>query len=161
MPGHEHRFSFIVTDGNGIESFDFIEFALLGRDQNEVCAVKFEPRFHEVEYDQDCFETVPLVNVTKQPLLSEWKVDIHFRMAWSLLDSSMTGTPSLKIYDEGQDLGLGLSRMTVFDWTLSSQLELGALVLRDETLPHGTVEEFNKSLNTRKNSFESILINDL
>ena len=143
LPGHEHRFSFIVTDGNGIESFDFIEFALLGRDQNEVCAVKFEPRFHEVEYDQDCFETVPLVNVTKQPLLSEWKVDIHFRMAWSLLDSSMTGTPSLKIYDEGQDLGLGLSRMTVFDWTLSSQLELGALVLRDETLPHGTVEEFN------------------
>ena len=143
LPGHEHSFSFIVTDGNGIESFDFIEFALLGRDQSEVCAVKFEPRFHEVEYDQDCFETAPLVNVTKQPLLSEWKVDIHFRMAWSLLDTSMTGTPSLKIYDEGQDLGLGLSRMTVFDWTLSSQLELGTLVLRDETLPHGTVEEFN------------------
>lgn len=33
--------------------------------------------------------------------------------------------------------------------------------LQNNETSRGTVEEFNRSLNTRKNSFESILINDI
>jgi hypothetical protein len=141
LPGNEHTFAFTVIDGNGIESFDFIEFALLSREQSEVCAITYEPRFQQVEYDEECFVAAPVINVSKHPLLSEWQVEIHFRMSWNLLGNSMNGTPSLKIFDEGQDLGLGLSRMNVFNWTLSRQLELSTFDVQDQTLPLGTRDE--------------------
>jgi len=141
LPGNEHTFAFKVIDGNGIESFDFIEFALLSREQSEECAIKYEPRFQQVEYDEECFVAAPVINASKHPLLSEWQVEIHFRMSWNLLGNSMNGTPSLKIFDEGQDLGLGLSRMSVFNWTLSRQLELSMFDVQDQTLPLGTRDE--------------------
>ena len=141
LPGNEHTFAFTVIDGNGIESFDFIELALLSREQSEVCAITYEPRFQQVEYDEECFVAAPVINVSKHPLLSEWQVEIHFRMSWNLLGNSMNGTPSLKIFDEGQDLGLGLSRMNVFNWTLSRQLELSTFDVQDQTLPLGTRDE--------------------
>ena len=34
LPGFQHTFSFDVTDGNGIDSFDAIELALLTRDES-------------------------------------------------------------------------------------------------------------------------------
>jgi hypothetical protein len=106
-----------------------------------VCAITYEPRFQQVEYDEECFVAAPVINVSKHPLLSEWQVEIHFRMSWNLLGNSMNGTPSLKIFDEGQDLGLGLSRMNVFNWTLSRQLELSTFDVQDQTLPLGTRDE--------------------
>lgn len=140
LPGYEHTFSFVVTDGNGLQSLDSLQFALLGRDYPETCAITFEPRFEDISYDQNCFQTEPLVTVTQRPLFSEWQVDIQFRLAWNLIDGVWSGTPSLKVFDEGQSLGLGLSRMEVFDWTLSTELELSPLRIVDQTAPFGTLQ---------------------
>ena len=138
--GNEHTFSFTLTDGNGIESLDLIEFALLSRDQNEECTLRYEPRSEQVIWDVNCFEIPPTVQVLKTPLQAEWQIAFNFRIAWDVANAStLTGTPSLKVYDEGQNLGLGLSRMTVFDWTLSTELALGPIELADQTQPYGVI----------------------
>lgn len=138
--GNEHNFSFTITDGNGIKSLDFIELSLLSREQNDECTLRYEPRFEQVLWDEFCFETPPTVQVTKTPLQAEWEVVFNFRIAWDVTNaSSLSGTPSLKVYDEGQNLGLGLSRLTVFDWNLSTELSRGPLQISDQTLPYGTI----------------------
>ena len=141
LPGFQHTFSFDITDGNGIDSLDAIELSLLSRDEPEQCVFSYMPRFGELTYDEDCFEEKPAILIEKRPLFSEWNVNMQFRISWSLFDRSLQGTPSLKIFDEGQDLGLGLSRMSAFDWTLKSELELGIFNITDQTLPIGTVSD--------------------
>ena len=134
------HFVFTITDGNGIESLDSFEFALLSRDQTEQCAIEYEPRFAIVNSDVDCFYSTPTVQVVKTPLQFEWQVEVKFRIAWNVTNASnLSGTPSLKVFDEGQNLGLGLSRLTVFDWTLSTDLTLGSIEISDQTLPIGTI----------------------
>lgn len=138
--GYEHTFRFTITDGNGIESLDSFEFALLSRDQTEQCAIEYEPRFAIVNSDIDCFYSTPTVQVVKTPLQFEWQVEVKFRISWNVTNASnLSGTPSLKVFDEGQNLGLGLSRLTVFDWTLSTDLTLGSIEISDQTLPIGTI----------------------
>ncbi len=140
LSGNEHQFSFTLTDGNGLESLDFIELALLSREEKNSCVLRYEPRFEQVLWDEACFEVSPTVQVTKTPLQAKWQIVFEFRIAWNVANAStLSGTPSLKVYDEGQNLGLGLSRLTVFDWILSNELSLGSLEISDQTLPHGTV----------------------
>ena len=140
--GHEHHFSFIITDGNGINSLDEIELSLLGRDQSTTCFIEHRPRFTQTLFDESCFETAPVVTVTKLGLAQEWSVSIAFRLAWSLHQSPLLeeAIPSLKVFDEGQDLGVGLSKLTVFSWNTSYALELKPLVFEDLTLPIGSTE---------------------
>ena len=138
--GNEHTFSFTLTDGNGLSSLDILELALLSREQSEECSIKYSPRFEQITYDTTCFETPPTVQVSKTALLAEWQVDIKFRIAWNISNASeLLGTPSLKVFDEGQNLGLGLSRLTVFDWSLSTELYLGFVEISDQTQPTGAV----------------------
>ena len=138
--GNEHTFSFSLTDANGIQSLDRIELALLSREQTEVCAIKYIPRFEQVVYDSNCFETSPVVNVSKTPLQAEWHLEITFRISWEVNNiSTLTGTPSLKVFDEGQNLGLGLSRLSVFNWQLSTELYLGPIEISDQTEPIGVI----------------------
>ena len=138
--GNEHTFSFTLTDGNGISSLDYVELALLSREQSEDCSIKYSPRFGDVLFDTTCFETPPFIQISKIPLQAKWQIDIKFRIAWNVTNaSSLTGTPSLKIFDEGQNLGLGLSRLTVFDWELSTELYLGSIEMTDRTEPSGTL----------------------
>ena len=47
------------------------------------------------------------------------------------------GIPSLKIYDEGQDLGLGLSKISIFQWQPSFDVEFEIDTLTDLTEPIG------------------------
>ena len=137
--GNEHTFSFTVTDGNGLSSLDRLELALLSREQSEDCAIHYIPRFELIIYDTTCFETLPVVQISKTPLQAEWQVAIKFRIAWNVTNASdLSGTPSLKVFDEGQNLGLGLSRLTVFDWNLSTELALGSVEISDQTQPSGT-----------------------
>ena len=137
--GNEHTFSFTVTDGNGLSSLDRLELALLSREQSEDCAIHYIPRFELIIYDTTCFETLPVVQISKTPLQAEWQVAIKFRIAWNVTNASdLSGTPSLKVFDEGQNLGLGLSRLTVFDWNLSTELALGSVEISDQTEPSGT-----------------------
>ena len=140
--GNQHSFSFSITDGNGLSSLDYIELALLSREQSEDCAIKYYPRFETIVYDTTCFETPPVVQVLKTPLQAEWNIEIKFRIAWNVTNASnLSGTPSLKIFDEGQNLGLGLSRLTVFDWSLSSELYLGSFEMTDQTQPFGALTD--------------------
>ncbi len=138
--GHEHHFGFTLTDGNGLESLDFIELALISRERTDECTFSYEPRFEQVIWDENCFEHSPTVQVLKTPLQAEWQIVFSFRIAWDVANASnLSGTPSLKVYDEGQNLGLGLSRLTVFDWTLSSKISLGPPEISDQTQPYGVV----------------------
>ncbi|HJL97656.1 MAG TPA: hypothetical protein QF401_05830 [Candidatus Poseidoniaceae archaeon] len=138
--GNEHTFSFALTDANGIQSLDSIELALLSQDQSEICAIKYLPRFEQIIYDSNCFEISPIVHVSKTPLQAEWHLDITFRIAWGVDNiSTLSGTPSLKVFDEGQNLGLGLSHLSVFNWHLSSELYLGPIIISDQTEPIGVI----------------------
>lgn len=138
--GHEHHFSFTITDGNGINSLDKIELALLGRDQSTACFIDYRPRFSQTLFDESCFETEPLVTVAQQGLSQQWNVSIAFRLAWSLHESPLheEAIPSLKVFDEGQDLRLGLSALEVFAWNTSSALEITSISFEDLTQPIGS-----------------------
>ena len=137
--GHEHRFNFTITDGNGIQSIDSMQFALLGRDVTDSCFIEYAPRYGQTNFDQGCFEFPPTVSVEQVINQQSWKVSMAFRLAWSMAESPLDSeaVPSLKVYDEGQDLGLGLSRLNVFAWNISSDLEIESLLFEDLTLPIG------------------------
>jgi hypothetical protein len=137
--GHEHAFQFTVTDGNGIASLDEIELALLGRDASNTCFIRYMPRFETTEADGNCFETHPIVVVQQIGLQQSWTVEIKFRLAWNLSNGVDFGAsePSLKLFDEGQDLGLGLSKLGVFSWSVASALAVQSIVFEDQTSPVG------------------------
>jgi hypothetical protein len=137
--GHEHAFKFTLTDGNGIASLDEIEFALLGRDASNTCFIRYMPRFETVETDVNCFQTNPIVVVQQLGLQQSWTLEFKFRLAWNLSDGAEFGAsePSLKLFDEGQDLGLGLSKLSVFSWSIASGLTVQSIVFEDQTSPLG------------------------
>ena len=140
--GHEHTFQFTLTDGNGIASLDEIELALLGRDASNTCFIRYMPRFETTEADSNCFETHPIVAVQQVGLQQSWTVEIKFRLAWNLSNGADFGPsePSLKLFDEGQDLGLGLSKLGVFSWSAASALTVQSIVFEDQTSPLGETE---------------------
>jgi hypothetical protein len=139
--GHEHHFQFTLTDGNGIQSLDAIELALLGRDEATSCFVTYKPRTQTIVHDNTCFATPPEVHVEQIGLLQSWVVSFNFRLSWDLAARNEPTIPSLKIFDEGQDLGLGLSKMTLFSWVPSSLLTVQSTLFEDRTLPIGDTED--------------------
>lgn len=142
MPGKEHHFAFDLTDGNGIQTLDKIELALLGRDDSSNCYITYFPRSSSLEYDHQCFVLEPNVMLTKHSLSATWTVNFSFRMDWNGLNQSGQGggLPSLKVFDEGQDLGLGLSKISIFQWQPSFEVELIIVNLSDLTEPIGQTE---------------------
>ena len=145
LAGREHHFSFNITDGNGIQTLDKIELALLGRDDSSNCNMTYYPRFSTIEYDHNCIITAPQVTVEKHPQSATWNIDFAFRLDWngSYNLAQGGGIPSLKIFDEGQDLGLGLSRISIFLWQPSFEIELEIINLADITGPIGFTESNN------------------
>ena len=55
-----------------------------------------------------------------------WDILVSFRVSWDIANSinEQEWTPSLKIFDEGQDLYLGLSLLTMFEWSLNQNIDL-------------------------------------
>ncbi len=137
--GREHQFIFSITDGNGINSLDALEFALLGREQSTSCFIEYQPRFDETLFDEACFELPPTVSIEKQGQQQTWVVTMAFRLSWGLMESPLSddAVPSLKVFDEGQDLGLGLSRLSIFTWNVTSALEVHSVLFQDLTEPIG------------------------
>ena len=65
-------------------------------------------------------------------------MDVSFRLDWNtsrLLTD--VGVPSLKVLDEGQDLGLGLYRLSALSWEASDTVELRWLNITDTQAPYG------------------------
>ena len=139
LPTHQHTFEYTITDYNGIESLDEIQLALLGRDLENHCFINYFPRTEFIEYDSECFDSQPEITVVKQLGIQRWHVETSFSIGWNSVYgvSSMGGIPSLKFFDEGQDLRLGTSLLRLFEWTPNTIIQLDNVSISDLTLPTG------------------------
>ena len=140
LPGFEHKLQFSLTDANGIDSLDEIRLSILGRDTEQQCFIHHEPRFSNTEYDLDCFVVKPEVVITQQEGFLVWDVEIKFRVSWQIVESlpQQDWIPSLKIFDEGQDLYLGLSLLTMFEWTFNQDIEFSQVEIIEQSGPIGS-----------------------
>jgi hypothetical protein len=137
LAGHEHTFHFALGDANGIGSLDSLRLALLGESNESNCFIHYEPRFGGVDFDDACFIETPTVNVVKRPLVTTYDVSISFRLDWNASNLLEGGTPSLKVFDEGQDLGLGLYQLTGWSWLPTNDVEVRWMNITDTQAPFG------------------------
>ena len=139
LAGHEHTFSFALGDANGISSLESLRLALVGETNESSCFVHYEPRFGGVEFDELCFIEAPTVHVVKRPLVTTYDVTVSFRLDWnaSTTIAAEGGTPSLKVFDEGQDLGLGLYQLGGLSWTPGTKVGVEWLNITDMQAPFG------------------------
>ena len=139
LAGHEHTLVFSLGDANSIASLDSLRLALLGEANESSCFIHYEPRFGGVDHDEACFIEQPTVSVSKRPLVSTYDVSVSFRLDWNASTSfaAAGGTPSLKVFDEGQDLGLGLYQLSGLSWLPSSEVELRWMNITDTQAPFG------------------------
>ena len=143
LAGHEHELTFTLADANGIESLERINIGLMGEDQAALCFIDYEPRFEGVDWDNACFVDQPVVVVEQRPLTTVYDVKVRFRLGWNASQSFALsgGTPSLKFFDEGQDLGLGVHQLSALAWTPSIALEMRWLNITDTMAPFGEHNE--------------------
>lgn len=141
--GRNHTFELEISDGNGLDSLEIIRFALLGEGHPNDCNIHYEPRFGEINYDVTCFMNAPTVTVTQYPLSEVFLVQFHFRLHWNATFgiASEGGIPAVNVIDEGNDLGLGLSKINRLEWQPSNTVELRWLNISDMTQPIGSYNE--------------------
>ena len=62
-----------------------------------------------------------------------------FRLDWNASwgFAANGGIPSLKVIDEGQDLGLGLFQLSSFEWKATTDLEMRWIDVSDTMAPFG------------------------
>ena len=139
LAGHEHTLTFALGDANGIASLESLQISLLGEADLTSCYIHYEPRFGAVEFDEVCFLEQPIVQVAKRPLVTTYDVSVSFRLGWNASTTVAVGggTPSLKVLDEGQDLGLGLYQLNELTWQPSTDIELRWLNITDTQAPFG------------------------
>ena len=140
LPSYQHTFTYAITDFNGIESIDKIAIAILGRESPQLCFIDYYPRANSVKFDDQCYENEPIISVAKIPGMQKWVVETRFVVSWSSLSENpdLSGIPSLKIFDDGQDLQLGTSYIRGLSWELSTEVMLGEINLIDNTEPIGS-----------------------
>ena len=112
FPGQTHRFQLTLADGNGLASLDAIQFNPVGENSTDPCFVHYDPRFMTVTHDDACFLETPVVTATALNDGGLYEVTIDFKLRWEATfdGTAAEGTPSLRVLDEGQPLGLGLFR---------------------------------------------------
>ena len=112
---------------------------VVGRESPELCFIDYYPRINSVEYDNGCYENKPIISVAKIPGMQKWFVETKFVISWSVASDNpnLSGIPSLKIFDDGQDLQLGTSYIRGLSWELSTEVLLGDLRVIDNTEPIG------------------------
>ena len=140
LPGFEHKLQFSLTDANGIDSLDEIQFAILGKETQQQCFIHHSPRFSVTEYDSDCFAIKPEVVIIQREGFLVWDVEIKFRISWSIMESltQQNWIPSIKIFDEGQDLYLGVSLLTMFEWDINQNIEFSETEIIEKIGPNGS-----------------------
>ena len=140
LPGVEHKLQFSLTDANGIDSLDEIQFAILGRDVQEQCFIHHSPRFSNTQYDNDCFAVKPEVVINQQEGFLVWDIEFNFRVSWQIIESlpQQDWIPSIKIFDEGQDLYLGVSLLTMFEWNFNQDIEISQVEIIEQSGPIGS-----------------------
>ena len=139
LPANQHTFTYSFTDFNGIDSLDKISLALVGRASPDYCYIDYIPRLNEVHYDMDCFQSKPVVKISQFPGLQKWYVETEFYLSWSAVTNNpnLSGIPSLKIFDDGQDLRLGTSYIRGLSWQINSAVAVNNILFTDTTEPVG------------------------
>ena len=141
FPGQDHHLRFDVIDGNGIESLDSINIGLMNS-LHEDCWVNYAPRFQETTADVSCFVVTPTVTVVKDNLTMRWTVDVAFQFRWDALHQWSGGsfTPSIKVIDEAQDVGLGTTYLTELNWSTHTRLDIKIDSIDDRVAPFGILD---------------------
>ncbi len=139
FPGQTHRFQLTLADGNGLSSLDAIQFNPVGEDSTDPCFVHYDPRFMTVTHDEACYLETPVVAATALNDGGLYAVTIDFKLRWEATfdGTAVQGTPSLRVVDEGQPLGLGLFRLNQWSWSAANQLDLRWVNITDTTAPTG------------------------
>ena len=142
LAGHEHQFTFTLGDANGIESLESIRVALLGETNPSACYIDYEPRFGSLDHDESCFLGFPVVDIQQRPLLTTYDITVSFRLDWNMtmLLNGTVGVPGLSVVDEGQDVGLGLYRLSSLAWTASDAVQLRWIDIIDLQAPIGQTD---------------------
>ncbi|MED5291587.1 MAG: hypothetical protein VX778_05090, partial [Candidatus Thermoplasmatota archaeon] len=155
FPGQEHHFQFDLLDGNGIESLDLISIGLMNS-LHEDCWINYIPRFDETTADVMCFVATPSITTTKDDLTMRWTVDVVFELRWDTMHlwTDQAFTPSIKVFDEAQDVGLGATFLTSANWTTHTRVELVIDAIYDRIAPFGILDEGILSLHV--NDFADI-----
>ena len=137
LPAYQHTFTYSITDFNGIESLDRLTLSLVGRDKPDDCYIDYQPRFAIVDYDEQCFASQPLIKVAKISGLQKWFIETKFMIAWDAVydNPQLSGIPSLKIFDDGQDVQLGTSYIRGLSWGVNSEIDVADFVFNDASNP--------------------------
>ncbi|MGB1985513.1 MAG: hypothetical protein ACPHS8_03600 [Candidatus Poseidoniaceae archaeon] len=142
FPGQEHHLRFDLIDGNGIESLDQITIGMMNS-LHQDCWINYSPRFQETTADVNCFALTPTLTVMKDELTMRWTLDVAFQLRWDAMHAWSDGafTPSIKVYDEAQDVGLGGTYLTAVNWSTHTRLELTIDSIYDRVAPFGVLDE--------------------
>ena len=110
-----------------------------GRDSPDQCNIDYYPRFNSVDYDANCFSSQPIVEVSKVSGMQKWYVETKFIISWSAVysNSELSGIPSLKIFDDGQDLQLGTSFIRGLSWNINDVISVDDIEFSDTINPIG------------------------
>ena len=139
LPSYQHYFTFSITDYNGIESLDKISLALTGRESPNLCNIDYFPKTLNIVYDVTCFSSQPQVEVSQISGLQKWFITINFVIDWQAVQTypGLSGIPSLKLFDDGQDLQLGTSYIRGLSWNVNDAVSIENIDFIDHTSPYG------------------------
>ena len=136
LPGNTHRFTFEISDGNGIESIDKIQFGLTEND----CDLTWKPWNSEISHDSSCFIRSPRIDLTQVGNEQTWWVNIDFELRWDLYENQYDinlQIPWLHIFDESTRTGAGFNSMIPFSWKYHTGVELQIDSITDINFPTG------------------------
>ena len=138
LTGHEHHFDVALGDANGIASLDSLQLALIGESNQSACFIHYEPvRTGHLRRAMFCCASDGRGVQTTVGLHLRRPIFLPFELESERALFVNGGVPSLKVFDEGQDLGLGLYQLNSLAWVLSDDVDLRWLNISDTEAPYG------------------------
>ena len=141
LPAYPHHFTFDLQNANGVESIDLIYFDLIGDSEN--CSIEYRPwSSNPISYDEDCFASKPIIEFVEGSL-NVYTISVEFALSWNSITilGDETHTPSLRVEDYGDDLGLGLENLHWLNWSLYDKLEVVLESWQDLVPENGSLED--------------------
>jgi hypothetical protein len=139
LGGHEHTFSVILEEEDGLASLDKLVLDITGDYDGEDCAIIWYPWSGVIDYSLECFVDGSVSVGYEEISVGRWQIEISFILPW--LNSSAFGPsasiPSFAVFDLGQDLGLGYGAMTPFAWQYNGDAEIVVVEMNDLSAPFG------------------------
>jgi hypothetical protein len=87
----------------------------------------------------NCFVAPPTVTKTKDDLTMRWSIDVAFQLRWDAMHEWSDGafTPSIRVFDEAQDVGLGGTYLIAANWSTHTRVEVQIESIYDRIAPFG------------------------